>query len=153
MHAPVRTRIRVTQERAQSSLVASIASNFQTDKATEKGKKKEKENDGRSFRSFVAACESNAGKDIPDPTRPPSVKYTIVMYNASRRQTKTKVVPFWKMPVKIVDIKEKIQNEYNIPKSFQLIYFRGKAVENEQTLSEIGLYSGDTLEVLIGNAS
>ena len=121
------------------------------DKATETGKKKEKNGNGNSFRSFVAACESNTSKDIPDPTRPPSAKYTITMYNASRRETKTKVVPFWKMPVKIVDIKEKIQNEYNIPKSFQLIYFRGKAVDNEQTLSGIGLYSGDTLEVLIRN--
>ena len=49
--------------------------------------------------------------------------------------------------MKVSDIKEKIQNEFNIPKSFQLIYFRGKSVENEQTLSEIGLFSGDALEV------
>lgn len=133
------------QERSQSSLAAAMASNLLTDKPTETKKKKEKSE--CSFRSFVAACESDTDKDTPDPTRPPSVKYNIKMYNASHRQTKTKVVPFWKMPVKVVDIKEKIQNEYNIPKSFQLIYFRGKAVDNEQTLSGIGLYSGDTLEV------
>lgn len=127
-----------------------MASSLPKEKAADTGKKKE--NNGNSFRTFVAACESNSGKDLPDPTRPPSAKYTIKMYNASRRQTKTKIVPFWKMPVKIVDIKEKIQNEYNIPKTFQLIYFRGKTMDNEQTLSEIGLYSGDTLEVLVGNA-
>ena len=123
----------------------SVRTSFPMEKSTESGKKKKKM--GRSFRTFVAACESNSGRDIPDSTRPPSVKYTIIMYNASRRKTKTKVVPFWKMPVKVADIKEKLQNEYNIPKSFQVIHFRGKTLENEQTLAEIGLYSGDTLEV------
>ena len=125
------------------ALAASVAAAL-PEKAPEKGKKKKSSS---SFRTFVAACESNSGKDVPDPTRPPSVKYNITLYNASKRETKTRVVPFWKMPVKVSDIKEKIQNEFNIPKSFQLIYFRGKSVENDQTLSEIGLFSGDALEV------
>ena len=133
------------------SIAASVAAALPVDKTAEKEKKKKKKKGSdtgtRSFRSFVAMCETNAGKDIPDPTRPPSVKYSITMYNASKRQTKMRVVPFWKMPVKVLDIKEKIQHEYNIPKSFQLIYFRGKSLENEQTISEIGLYSGDALEV------
>ena len=110
-------------------------------------KDKDKKKGGHSFRSFVAMCESNEGKDLPDPKRPPSAKYTIKMYNASKRHTKTRVVPFWKMPVKVADIKEKIQNEFNIPKSFQLIYFRGKCLESEQTINEIRLFSGDSLEV------
>ena len=59
------------------------------------------------------------------------------------------VVPFWKAPVKVLDIKEKIQSEFDIPKSFQLIYFKGKSIEDEETLSELGLNSGDTLEVCI----
>lgn len=128
------------------SLAASVAAALPAEKPADSDKRKKS---SRSFRNFVAACETSAGKDIPDPTRPPSVKYTITMYNASRRVTKTKVVPFWKMPVKVQDIKEKMQNEYNIPKSFQEICFRGKTVENEQTLSEIGLFSGDSLEVCV----
>ena len=49
--------------------------------------------------------------------------------------------------MKVLDIKEKIQNQFDIPKSFQLIYFKEKSIEDEQTLTEIGLNSGDTLEV------
>lgn len=127
-----------------ASLPPSLAASVAAPLPTEKGKKKKS---SRSFRAFVAACETNAGKDIPDPKRPPSAKYNFTMYNASKRETKLKVVSFWKMPVKISDIKEKIQNEFDIPKCFQVIYFRGKSVENEQTLSEIGLFSGDSLEV------
>ena len=51
--------------------------------------------------------------------------------------------------MKVLDIKEKIQSEFDIPKSFQLIYFKGKSIEDEETLSELDLNSGDTLEVCI----
>lgn len=51
------------------------------------------------------------------------------------------------MPVKVLDIKEQIQNLFSIPKSFQLIYFNEKSIEDDQTLTEVGLKSGDTLEV------
>ena len=57
------------------------------------------------------------------------------------------VVSFTKMPVKVLDIKEKIQSQHSIPKSFQLIYFNDKSIEDGQTLTELGLNSGDTLEV------
>ena len=70
------------------SLAASVAAAL-PEKPPETGKKKKKSS--RSFRTFVAACELNSGKDVPDPTRPPSAKFTINMYNASKRQTKTRV--------------------------------------------------------------
>ena len=55
------------------------------------------------------------------------------------------------MPVKVLEIKEKIQCQFDIPKSFQLMYFKEKCIEDDQTLTEVGLNSGDTLEV--GNKS
>ena len=55
------------------------------------------------------------------------------------------------MPVKVLEIKEKIQCQFDIPKSFQFIYFKEKCIEDDQTLTEVGLNSGDTLEV--GNKS
>ena len=67
------------------SLAASVAAAL-PEKPPETRKK-----NSRSFRTFIAACELNSGKDVPDPTRPPSAKFTINMYNASKRQTKTRV--------------------------------------------------------------
>jgi hypothetical protein len=54
--------------------------------------KKHKRRDSRSFRSFIAMCESNAAKDVVvEPNKAPCAKYTINMYNASKRQTTTRV--------------------------------------------------------------
>ena len=53
---------------------------------------KHKRKDSRSFRSFIAMCESNAAKDdVAETNKAPCAKYTFNMYNASKRQTTTRV--------------------------------------------------------------
>lgn len=115
--------------------------------------KEAKKSLARSFKTFVAACRTNTATDVPDPCRPPNAKYTVTMYNMSRGTTKTKVMSFWKVPVKVEDIMDKLENEYNIPQSFQRIRFRGRSLEAEQTIKEIKLSSGDHFEVSSSVAS
>ena len=70
------------------SMAASVAAAL-PEKPPETGKHKRK--NSRSFRSFVAMCESIDEKENPDPVQTPVAKFTVNMYNASKRQTNTRV--------------------------------------------------------------
>lgn len=77
-----------------SSLAATVAAALPErppEATTKQQKKKKKKDDSRSFRSFLALCEDNAGKESVEPSLPPTVKFTVNMYNASKRETKTRV--------------------------------------------------------------